>query len=63
MDKFGPAINQLKVSLDVMKTNEPINRREGKIAQADLERTNARSFRSAIKTLKDQYKDMARRMK
>lgn len=46
-----PAIVELETALDTMTTNEPINRREGNIAQADLERDNARSFRSAIRVL------------
>lgn len=48
-----PAIASLKVALDTVKTNEPINRQEGNIDQANLERTNAKSYRMAIKSLKD----------
>ena len=35
-----------------MENNEPINRREGNIEQADLEAANAESYRKAIKVLK-----------
>lgn len=45
------AVSQLLVNLDTMKTNEPINRRAGKIKQADAERQNAKSFEAAIKML------------
>lgn len=48
---FGPAISQLKNSLDVVTNNEPINRKEGDTQQANLEKTNARSFRAAIQHL------------
>jgi hypothetical protein len=44
----GAAIAQLEVALDVCVTNEPINRAEGKIEQADLEAKNAEQFRRAI---------------
>lgn len=44
----GHAIAQLKVALDVVTTNEPINRAEGAIEQADLERESADQFRKAI---------------
>lgn len=46
-----PAIAELKRSLDVMQTNEPINRRDGNIGLANDERINARSFRDAIAKL------------
>ena len=46
-----PAIMELENSLEVLTTNEPINRKEGNIEQADLERKHARSFRSAIRFL------------
>jgi hypothetical protein len=47
-----PAIAELLISLDTMKTNEPINRKEGKADQADLEKENAASFRGAINLLR-----------
>jgi len=46
------AIAQLEVALDVVVTNEPINRERGDIEQADLERRNAEQFRRAIEVLK-----------
>lgn len=46
------AIAQLEVALNVVATNEPINRAEGKIEQADLELANAEQFRAAINTLR-----------
>lgn len=49
--KFGPALNELNIALGTMKTNEPINRREGNLKQADLERNNAKSFEAAMKYL------------
>lgn len=47
-----PAIAQLENSLEVMKTNEPINRKMGKVLQAELEKKNANSFEGALKLLK-----------
>ena len=46
------AIAQLEISLDVMVTNEPINRAEGKTEQADLEAVNASEIRQALAVLK-----------
>lgn len=46
-----PAIGELKRSMDVLLNNEPINRREGNVRQANLERNNAQSFRQAISVL------------
>lgn len=46
-----PAIAELKIALDTVTNNEPISRKEGNIGQADLQRTNARSFRDAIAKL------------
>ena len=51
LKKMFPAIVELENSLGVLTTNEPINRKEGNIEQADLEKRNARSFRSAIRFL------------
>lgn len=48
---FGPAVAQLKINLDTMLNNEPINRREGNNEQADLELENAASFKAAISLL------------
>lgn len=47
------AIVQLQIALDVVTTNEPINRAEGKVEQADLERDNAEQFRNAIGVLQE----------
>lgn len=52
MPDLSPAIDQLKASYDVMRTNAPINEREGNRSQAELERNNAKSYREAIKMLK-----------
>lgn len=46
------AINQLEIYLDVLETNEPINRAEGKIEQADLEKQNAIEVRAALDKLR-----------
>lgn len=45
------AINILQISLHTMENNEPINRAEGNIAQADLEARTAASIRQAIAVL------------
>lgn len=49
--RIEPAVAQLKIALDIVKTNEPINRRGGNIGQANLERTNAASYMQGIKAL------------
>lgn len=46
------AVAQLEIALNVVTTNEPINRAEGKVEQADLERANAEQFRAAIDVLR-----------
>ena len=45
------AITQLRIHLDVLTTNEPINRAEGNTEQADLEAANAAEIRQAIAVL------------
>jgi hypothetical protein len=45
------AITELTIALETAKTNEPINRAEGNIEQADLEATNAADFRQALAML------------
>lgn len=49
---YSDAISQLETALDVCETNEPINRAEGKVEQADLEARCAASYRVAIEKLK-----------
>ncbi len=49
---MNAAITQLEVTLDVLETNEPINRREGNIAQADLEASSAAEIREALTVLR-----------
>ena len=46
------AIAELEIALNVMETNEPINRAEGNEEQANLEAGNAADFRQAIAVLK-----------
>lgn len=46
------SISQLEIALATMENNEPINRREGNIEQADLELANAEDYRMAIEVLK-----------
>lgn len=46
------AIYILEQSLDTMETNEPINRRENKTAQADLEAKTAAELRQALGILR-----------
>jgi len=53
MNKFGPAIAELKNALYVVKTNEPINRKEGNVMQAELEKANAESYKAVIDLLKN----------
>lgn len=43
----------LQIALDAVLTNEPINRAEGNIEQADFELLAAKSFRAALKVLDD----------
>lgn len=46
------AITELEIALQTMETNEPINRNEGKIEQADLEAKNAAEIRQALAVLR-----------
>lgn len=46
------SIAALENALEIAETNEPINRREGNIEQADLEAVNAADYRQAIAILK-----------
>lgn len=50
-DGMAAAVAQLGVALQVVEHNEPINRAQGNIEQADLEAGNAASFRAAIAAL------------
>ncbi len=59
--RYKPAVAQLKIDLHMLKTNEPINRKEGNIKQADLERTTAASITDAI-TLLTSEKPKAERL-
>lgn len=45
------AINELKVALSTLENNEPINRKDGNHAQADLEANNAAEIRQALHIL------------
>lgn len=45
------AVAELQNSLDVVQTNAPINEKEGNHRQAKLERSNAESFKAAIRRL------------
>lgn len=51
MISLTPAVVELEIALDVVKTNEPINRKEGDIEQANLEKSNAKAFELAIDVL------------
>lgn len=46
------AISILEIALETMVTNEPINRREGNVDQADLEARNATEIRQALTVLR-----------
>lgn len=45
------AITQLEISLATLVNNEPINRSEGNIEQAELEAKNAAEIRQALAVL------------
>lgn len=47
------SVAALELALETMTTNEPINRREGNIQQADLEAANATDYRLAIDILRE----------
>ena len=47
------AIVQLEIYLETLENNEPINRSEGNIGQADQESANAKEVRQALAVLKD----------
>lgn len=49
------AVAELKNALDVVETNAPINEREGKKGQSQLERRNAQGFRAAIRELEAKH--------
>jgi hypothetical protein len=46
------AISTLEVSLSNLEANEPINRQEGNVAQADLEAVSAAEIRQALAVMK-----------
>jgi hypothetical protein len=46
------AIAELEIALETMETNEPINRAEGNVEQADMEAVNAADYRQALAVLK-----------
>jgi hypothetical protein len=48
---MNAAITALKETLYVLETNEPINRSEGNIEQADLEAANAAEIKAALAVL------------
>lgn len=49
---LAPSIAELERSRHTMRTNAPINEKEGNMEQAKLERENDASFKSAIRVLK-----------
>lgn len=49
--QFSHAAAELDISSSIAKTNLPINRREGKTEQADLESSAIKSYRSALDAL------------
>lgn len=49
--KFSAAIAQLLVHAEICENNAPINEAEGNFKQAELERSNAKSYRAAIASL------------
>ena len=51
-NKMNAAITYLETSLNVLETNEPINRAEGNIEQADLEAISISQIKEGIEVLK-----------
>jgi hypothetical protein len=51
------AIVNLEISLETLENNEPINRAEGNIEQADLELANAKEIREGLEVLRAAYKE------
>ena len=51
-NKMNAAITYLETSLNVLETNEPINRAEGNIEQADLEAISILQIKEGIEALK-----------
>lgn len=45
------AVSVLEVMLEVLENNEPINRREGNLPQANLERSSAVDIRAVLDRL------------
>lgn len=48
------AITTLEIALEVLETNEPINRQEGNLEQAELELVSAQEIREALEVLRKQ---------
>ena len=55
-----PAHAELKMAQNMVRTNEPFNRRIGNIKQANLERENGKSFKDAMAILRRHIKMMER---
>ena len=51
-NKMNAAITYLETSLNVLETNEPINRAEGNIEQADMEAVSIFQIKKGIEVLK-----------
>lgn len=45
------AVATLEIALETLRTNEPINRAEGKVEQADLEAESAKELEAALQLL------------
>lgn len=52
---MNAAIATLQIALDVLENNEPINRREGNIDQANLQLKNAAEIRTALEILENDF--------
>lgn len=57
---LDPAIEDIKATQYSYVTNEPINRREGNIGQADLERTHANSIAQSLNILREKQAEQNR---
>ena len=51
-NKMNAAVTYLETSLNVLETNEPINRAEGNIEQADLEAVSILQIKEGIEVLR-----------
>ena len=51
---MNATITELGIALNILENNEPINRAEGNIEQADLEAASAVEIRDALSVLRQE---------